>query len=296
MDTRFLESFIIVIEHGSLAEAARQLGITPAAVAQRIRALEDEIGCTLMQRTGRTVKPTEHGLAIIENSRSIITSVKDLRAVAALDEPVGKLRLGAISSVVSGILPTSLKLFFERFPDIELHIIPGASSELHNRVQDGSLDAAFIAEPPFDIPKTCRWCTFRSEPLVVLAHAGIVSNDPAEILRGNPFIRYDRNHWGGRLADTCLRRWGIWPHERLELDSLEAIAIMVSQGIGVSLVPDWAPPWPAGIDLRKIGLPRPAPCRNVGMLWQNHSPRRRLVERLLQVLAERHAPSDAKAL
>jgi DNA-binding transcriptional LysR family regulator len=296
MDTHFLESFIIVIEHGSLAEAARQLGITPAAVAQRIRALEDEIGCTLVQRTGRTVKPTEHGLAIIENSRSIITSVKDLRAVAALDEPVGKLRLGAISSVVSGILPTSLKLFFERFPDIELHIIPGASSDLHNRVQDGSLDAAFIAEPPFDIPKTCRWRIFRSEPLVVLAHAGIASNDPAEILRGNPFIRYDRNHWGGRLADACLRQWGIWPHERLELDSLEAIAIMVSQGIGVSLVPDWAPPWPAGTDLRKIGLPSPTPCRNLGMLWQSPSPRIRLVERLLQVLAECHPPAGAKEL
>lgn len=98
MDTRFLESFLIVIEQGSLAGAARQLRLTPASVAQRIRALEDEIGCPIVQRDGRNVRPTEQGLAIIEQSRAIITSVRDLCAIAASDKPVGTLRIGAISS------------------------------------------------------------------------------------------------------------------------------------------------------------------------------------------------------
>ncbi len=291
MDTRFLESFLIVIEQGSLAAAARQLRLTPASVAQRIRTLEDEIGCAIVQRDGRNVRPTEQGLAIIEQSRAIITSVRDLCAIAASDNPVGKLQIGAISSAANGLLPPYLKRFFECFPDIELHITPGSSSGLHNAVLDGNIDAAFIVEPPFEIPKTCVWQTLRSEPLVVLAPEHVSETDPHDILRNNPFIRYDRNQWGGRLADEYLRKSGIWPHERLELDSLDAIAIIVHQGTGVSLVPDWALPWPEGIHLRKIPLPAPAPCRNLGFLIQRNSPRRRLVNRLLEILQTQLPPS-----
>ncbi|MBS1066323.1 LysR family transcriptional regulator [Gluconobacter kondonii] len=284
MDTRFLESFLIVIEQGSLAGAARQLRLTPASVAQRIRALEDEIGCPIVQRDGRNVRPTEQGLAIIEQSRAIITSVRDLCAIAASDKPVGTLRIGAISSAANGLLPPYLKRFFECFPEIELHITPGSSSGLHNAVLEGNIDAAFIVEPPFEIPKTLVWQTLRSEPLVVLAPAVLQETDPHEILRNHPLIRYDRMQWGGRLADEYLRKSGIWPHERLELDSLDAIAIIVSQGTGVSLVPDWARPWPAGVHLKKIPLPDPAPCRNLGFLVQRNSPRLSLFNRLLEIL------------
>ncbi|MBF0892639.1 LysR family transcriptional regulator [Gluconobacter sp. LMG 1744] len=284
MDTRFLESFLIVIEQGSLAGAARQLRLTPASVAQRIRALEDEIGCPIVQRDGRNVRPTEQGLAIIEQSRAIVTSVRDLCAIAASDKPVGTLRIGAISSAANGLLPPYLKRFFECFPEIELHITPGSSSGLHNAVLEGNIDAAFIVEPPFEIPKTLVWQTLRSEPLVVLAPEALQETDPHEILRNHPLIRYDRMQWGGRLADEYLRKSGIWPHERLELDSLDAIAIIVSQGTGVSLVPDWARPWPAGVHLKKIPLPAPAPCRNLGFLVQRNSPRLSLFNRLLEIL------------
>ncbi|MBS1088384.1 LysR family transcriptional regulator [Gluconobacter wancherniae] len=284
MDTRFLESFLIVIEQGSLAGAARQLRLTPASVAQRIRTLEDEIGCPIVQRDGRNVRPTEQGRAIIEQSRAIITSVRDLCAIAANDKPVGTLRIGAISSAANGLLPPYLKRFFDCFPEIELHITPGSSSGLHNAVLEGNIDAAFIVEPPFEIPKTLIWQTLRSEPLVVLAPETLRETDPHEILRSHPLIRYDRMQWGGRLADEYLRKSGIWPHERLELDSLDAIAIIVSQGTGVSLVPDWARPWPAGLHLKKIPLPAPAPCRNLGFLIQRNSPRLRLFNRLLEIL------------
>ena len=57
MDTQFLETLKIVIDSGSFAEAGRQLNLTPAAVAQRVRAVEVEIGTALVSRFGRTVQP-----------------------------------------------------------------------------------------------------------------------------------------------------------------------------------------------------------------------------------------------
>ena len=55
METSFLNSFVLVAETGSMAEAARRQGITPAAVAQQVRALERELNATLVARAGRTV-------------------------------------------------------------------------------------------------------------------------------------------------------------------------------------------------------------------------------------------------
>ena len=66
MDTRFLETFLMAVDNGSIAEAARRLNLTAAAVAKRIRALENEIGTALLSRSGRTIRPTEAGAAIVE--------------------------------------------------------------------------------------------------------------------------------------------------------------------------------------------------------------------------------------
>ncbi|QHC35296.1 LysR family transcriptional regulator [Komagataeibacter xylinus] len=285
MDTRFLETFLVVIERGSLAEAARHLNVTSAAIAQRIHAVEEEIGLELLHRNGRTVRPTDHAAAIIDQARSILQQVRDLRTIAALDKPSGKLRVGAISTALTGILPQALGRFFHLFPDIELHVIPGSSSSLYEQLRDGTIDAAFIVHPPFELPKIFEWHNIRSEPLIVIAPPDEKRKDPFRILRSHHFLRYDRNHWGGRQADTYMTQHQICPREQLELDSLEAIALMVNAGIGASLVPDWAPPWPEGITVSKISLPAsaPGPMRHVGLIWPSTSSRTRLINRLLQI-------------
>jgi DNA-binding transcriptional LysR family regulator len=72
------------------------------------------------------------------------------------------------------------------------------------------------------------------------------------------------------------------PRERFELNALNAIAVMVDRGLGVSLVPDWAQPWPEGLQLARIPLPNPAVPRRIGIVWSRSSVRVRLVTVLLQ--------------
>src|SRR5690606_19489966 len=107
METRFLETFLAVVRHGSMAEASRRLGVTPAAVAQRIQALEDEIGVALLARSGRQVRPTEAGRSILENSKRILADVRQLGGLAHDDRAFGELRLGAISTALTGLLPAA---------------------------------------------------------------------------------------------------------------------------------------------------------------------------------------------
>lgn len=86
------------------------------------------------------------------------------------------------------------------------------------------------------------------------------------------------------MADSYLRSMRIAVHEFIELDSLEAIFVLVSHGLGVSLVPDWMPSWEKGLSLRKLSIGKNAPVRSVGLLWARNSPAIHLIETLMDVL------------
>jgi len=272
MDTKFLESFLIVAECGSVAEAARRLNMTPAAVAQRMRALETELGQALVSRVGRTVRPTAAGLAVQRHGPALVRMARDLRAIAAGDLPSGQLRLGATATAMTGLIPQITAALSERFRQIDYFLQPGSSVNLYHAVLSGELDAALIIEPQFPIPKAFGWSTIRREPLVLLAPAELEIHDFHLALTQQPFIRYDRNQWGGQIVDRYLRRHAISVREWAELDALDAIAALVDRGLGVALVPDWAPPWPEGLRLQKHRM-EDGELRNMGVLWANSGPR-----------------------
>jgi DNA-binding transcriptional LysR family regulator len=290
MDTRFLESFVAVVEQGSLAEAARRLNLTPAGVAQRIRALESEIGARLLFRSGRTVQPTQSGAAILVHARDFLGHIRDLKSIAANGTPSGELRLGAVQTAKAGLLPDILSGMAKKYPQVEIHIVGGLAAPLYAKVLSDELDAALIMSPPFPIPKACDWRVLRKEPLIVLTPASITTRDPHVALTTEPFIRLDRTGWGGRLVEGYLRHTRIRPKERFELDGPEAIAVMVDRGLGVSLVHDWSPPWPEGLSLRKLPVSGDRFTRYIGLLWTRASLRAGLVQAFLEVAEATLAP------
>jgi DNA-binding transcriptional LysR family regulator len=280
LDTQFLNTFVHVVDRGSMAAAARYLNITPAAVAQQIRTLERELGAPLIARAGRTVCVTEPGARILQRARDLLRDVADLRSVANDRALSGELRLGACPTALAGMLPDVLARMVNVLPQINVFIKPGYSAELYADVERGELDAAIVLQAPFALPKTCDWEVLREEPLIVLAPQHLAHRDPHALLAEEPLIRYDRHQWGGRQADDYLRRVGIVPRERFELNALNAIAVMVDRGLGVSLVPDWQQPWPAGLRLARLPLPEPAEPRRIGIVWSTASVRSRLVAAL----------------
>lgn len=260
-----------------MAAAARSLGLSPSGIAQQLHALERELGAPLIVRVGRTMRMTEEGGRILPHARQLLRDAADLRSLAHDGELQGELRLGACTTPLIGMLPEVLARVSQKFPQVTVHIQSSSSSELYGEVEAGNLDAAFVLEAPYRLPKTCDWAVLREEPLIVLAPRALVGEDPHTLLRNQPFIRYDRNQWGGRSAEQYLRSTGIVPKERFELNALNAIAVMIDRGLGVSLVPDWAPPWPAGLDIVRVPLPKPIIARRLGIVWSLSTIRRRLV-------------------
>lgn len=273
MDTRFLESFVFVADHGSFAEAARRLDLTPAALAQRLRALERDVGTPLVTRSGRTVVPTEAGRRVLARARAFLQSARDLRAAALDDRAAGELLAGAVHTTMNGLVPDLLARLAESHPRVRVRMSPGSSGELYERVRLGELDAALVVKPELALPKSLEWRTVRDEPLVLIAPAALKGRDPLALLRREPLIRLSRDTAGGRLVDRYLRRKGIAPQERFEITSLPAIAKMVDRGLGIALVPDWSPPWPEGLALRRITVPAPEAVRRIGVVFPRVSVR-----------------------
>ncbi|MBB3212742.1 DNA-binding transcriptional LysR family regulator [Herbaspirillum sp. Sphag1AN] len=282
MDIRYIQSFVTTVECGSIAEAARRLDLTSAALAARVRALEEELGTPLLKRSGRSVKPTAVGLNILDSARSMLREERDLRAMAIKGLPVGELRLGTFVSALTTVLPPVLRTLYAQHPDLSVSVVSNASIELCRMVASGELDAAVVVEPQFAIPKTCEWSPLMDEPLVVVAPLDLADRDPHDLLRTQPFIRYDRSVWGGQLADRYLRDHGIRPHQRLEINGLMSIAVMVDHGLGVSLLPDWSALWSGGLSIARVSLPRQAPVRRIGFIWGVQSPHSHLAELFLE--------------
>jgi DNA-binding transcriptional LysR family regulator len=282
MQTRFLESFVAVVESGSLAAAARRLNITAAGVAQRVRSLEADMGFKLLARSGRLVGPTESGAAILDHARAILRETRDMANVGMGGQPAGGLRIGAIATAMIGMIPDVLRVFASEFPQIDLFLEPGSSQTLYHKVLDGELDAAVVVEPYFPVPKACRFSVIREEAFVLIAPISQDGVDPRKLIRMMPFIRYDRQQWGARVVNDYLKRERLRPKDRFELDSLEAIAVMVDKGLGVALVPEWKGPRPEGLALVEIPLEDPAPFRRVGIVWLANRMRADLVRRIVE--------------
>lgn len=279
MDTRFLQSFVSVVELGSIAEAARHLDLTPATIAQRLRALEVEIGSKLVVRSGRSVRATTAGTRILDRARSALRELRDLASVASdTDLPAGPLLLGAMPTGLTGIVPPVLKAWVERYPGVNIYIEPATSAVLYARVLSGGIDAALLVHPTFDLPKTCVWHELRKEALILLTPSRMKVKDALATIEQEPFIRYDRKVVAGKQADDYLRQRGIRPHVRFELDGIEYIAKLVAEGLGVSVLPDWAVFGNSEPGLKRWELPAPVPIRAVGMLWQRSAVRAPLVE------------------
>jgi DNA-binding transcriptional LysR family regulator len=132
-----VEAFLRVAARRSFRQAADDLGITPSAISQTVRALEARVGVALFTRTTRSVGLTEAGERFLERARpafdEIVAAADAARGLA--ERPSGLLRLAAPRSVVPLLLQPVLASFAEAFPDVVVEIV--ASEELVDLPKDG---------------------------------------------------------------------------------------------------------------------------------------------------------------
>lgn len=144
MNTRFLETLIVLARVGSFREAAEAMHVTQTAVSQRIANLEDDLGIELIDRSARQLKLTPHGQEVVEQSRKIVALTKGLHQLSQRDAPVaGPVRIGAVETVVKTWLSPLIKEISTACPLIDLEIAVDTSRNLQDMFVRRSIDVMF---------------------------------------------------------------------------------------------------------------------------------------------------------
>ena len=232
---RELKTFVAVARHGTFAAAGQRVGLTQSAVSAQMRVLEQAVGQRLFDRSGRSAVLNAAGRHALPLAEQMLALFAEMASPAG--ELRGELRVGAIASVQTGLLPQVLPRFRQQAPGVELKLVPGVSLDLLSRVDAGDLDLALLIKPPFELPKELQQLPLAREPFVLIAPESMAGDAPLQLLASQPFVRYDRSSFGGRQVERFLRTQRVQVDEALELDELEAIVRMVEAGLGVSLIP-----------------------------------------------------------
>ena len=264
---RILKNFLIIARHKSVAAASREIGLTPAAAGHQIQQLEEEIGLTLFDRTKRSLSLNTNGRSLIEPIQEIVARFEALGSNLKSGLS-GTIVIGALVSSLMGAFGKTLNELKLRYPDLEIKLLAGLSSNFLDQILEGSIDGAIVTESPFTLPQNVQWTELYREPMILITPALTTNKGAKSPPRIKlPFIRFERNTWTGHLVDQTIKANKLPIEESMELNSVEAIIELVRQGIGYSIVPKLASiSWETDRQLTIQRLPGKTIYRKVGLL------------------------------
>ncbi len=242
MDIQNLQAFIGVSETGSFSKAAESLFITQPAVSKRITALEQALNVQLFDRLGKQVKLTEAGQALLPSARRILAELDESRRIIAnLNGKIGgALRIGTSHHIGLHRLPPVLRSFTAAYPGVDLDIHFMDSEEACDAVLRGELELA-IATLPSTPPEKLNTHLIWHDPLdfVVADQHPLASKSEISIndLIQHPAILPSQSTYTRSLLEQELGLATSKLHIALETNYLETIKMMVSIGLGWSVLP-----------------------------------------------------------
>jgi LysR family transcriptional regulator, transcriptional activator of the cysJI operon len=247
LDNFRLVVFRAVAEQLSFRKAAEELYLTQPAVSLQIKALEEELGVQLFDRSGTQAMLTGAGKILLDHvRRSSALLLQAEHKIAALSgDHAGGLTLGASTTIAQYVLPRLLGEFCTAHPRVLPTLISGNTERIVSAVVEQKIALGLIEGPPRsrDV-KTERFLEDELVLIVPAAHEwaerGVVA---AAEMASAPLLLRERGSGTRRILEMALERSGIKRRELrvvMELDSTEAIKSAVEAGFGVGFISHWA--------------------------------------------------------
>jgi DNA-binding transcriptional LysR family regulator len=244
MELRHLRYFVTVAEELHFGRAAQRLHLSQPPLSMQIKALEQELGARLLERTQRRVALTPAGEVFLKEAREILSRVEQATANAqrAARGEVGELTIGFVTIADYNLLPQTLSTFRACHPGIRLILREATSDVQLQQLIDQRMDVGFIVPPVTD--ERLAVLPLLREPLVAALpaqHRLARRRGPLELarLRDLPFILFPR-HMAQGLYDGIVsfcRQAGFSPRVEQEAVQMQTIVSLVSSGLGVALIP-----------------------------------------------------------
>ncbi|URM90000.1 LysR family transcriptional regulator [Streptomyces sp. MRC013] len=246
IEARHLRVFRAVAATGSFSAAARELGCTQPAVSQQMKALEASAGTPLLVRTGREMRLTQAGEALVRHAAGILAGLtaaeEEVAAIAGLR--AGRVRLVSFPSGSSTLVPTALAALRAEHPGVRVSLVEAEPPRSVEMLREGDCDVALAFRYAGG---AAEWDDLVVRPLLAdrlvglvpeghrLAGAGAVAIGD---LAGEPWIagcpRCRR-----QLVEVCEEA-GFTPSIDFATDDYPAVVGLVGAGLGVAVLPELA--------------------------------------------------------
>jgi DNA-binding transcriptional LysR family regulator len=236
MDLRHLRYFLAITDHGSITAAATSLGIRQSSLSDTIRALEEELGVALFMRHARGVRLTQAGDTLAEHARLLLSMANELpqQLRNLRDDDVGAYVIGCYESLGAWYLPRVFAHLNATFPGIRLDVVNTPSLRVEQAVIDRVVHLGLVVNarphPDLVITPVCN------DVIELVAHHHRVQSLPAELLvKQGPLFYLDRTPFDDIVARLGAR--GLLPERRVAIGDLELVKAIVSEGVGVGILP-----------------------------------------------------------
>lgn len=248
MDLRQLKSYVAVVKYGNFTKAAQKLGISQPTISIHLKALEDELGVTLLARTTKSIVVTPKGWELFECAKKMLELRENLLR-RWNDEEVKLLQIGASTIPSTYILPEVLPEYGKNNPDVNIVIQQGDSKDIIEDVKKGKYDIGLVGME--EDSNELNFEAFCSDSMVVITPY----NDyflnlynqgqslPKDVLLHQSIITREDGSGSQKAADKVLEALGIDGdnmHVVARVNDQESIKNLVASGLGIAVISERA--------------------------------------------------------
>ncbi|MDH6631745.1 UNVERIFIED_ORG: DNA-binding transcriptional LysR family regulator [Lelliottia amnigena] len=238
-----LATFRLVIQRGSFSAAADILGLSQPAVSLQVRQLEQFLRTRLVERTGRGIKATAAGLALLEHGNRIEQVVEEaIRSVSEFSHEIsGTITLGTGATACIHLLPPLLQQLREEHPLLRVGVTTGNTLDVVRAVEENRLDIGLVTLPASG--RALEVMPLLDEEFVLIisqVQDEEVAQFSPQILHALPLIAFESGSGTRDLIDGWFKACDLEVCPVMQLGSIEAIKRMVRAGLGYSIVPRMA--------------------------------------------------------
>ena len=244
-DLTDLQLFVHVLDCGTLTAAAQRSHLTLASASERVRGMEELLGCALLVRKARGVQPTAAGHTLGQHARQVLAQMQQLRG--AMGEfgagLAGQVRLRGNTSAVREHLPLAVAGFLLQHPQIALELQECSSAEVLRAVREGLCDIGVAAAPEDTALLTgLHYQPWRADPLVAvlpLGHrlAAQVAVTLQDLLHENWIGLPRESALQQMLQKQALQLNGQLLRTQAQLPHFEGLCQLVGQRVGIAVLP-----------------------------------------------------------
>ncbi len=239
MNFQDLRTFLTIAETASFSQAAELLHVTQPAISKRVQALEADLDVTLFDRVGKKIQLTQAGELLIPQARQMLALAADTeKQMRNLSQSItGALHLATSHHIGLHRLAPVLREFVTRYPDVQLNIQFEDSEVAHDMVRQGEIELAVVTLNPAG-DATLDYASTWHDPLQFVAAAPVTTELTLTDLADLPCVLPGTGTYTGRIVLERFTASGLTLTPTMSTNYLETISMLVSVGLGWSVLPD----------------------------------------------------------